>query len=113
MKRISKGFVFLFSVLLLANNVFAVTVATNIDGVVIKELQCHVGKYYGNLVNRTDKPLGLFDIAAKTFDKDGDPVGDCKIRLGGIDANSGMSIKLGECNCPYMKSVVFTITVDK
>ena len=109
MQKILKSFVFLFSVLLLANNVFAATVATNIDGVVIKVLRC-IGSsiYSGSLVNRTDKPLRNITIAAKTFDRDGDPVGDCAIQKS-IGANSGDSLLMEGCNCEYSRSVVITI----
>ena len=108
MKKILKGFVFLFSVLLLANNVFADTVTTNVAGVVVKNLNCVVGSYYGNLVNRSSKSFQNILFSAKSFDNDGDPIGNCEIRKS-IPANSGGDFTMRDCNCLYSESVVFTI----
>jgi len=50
-------FVTLVSVLLFSNNLFAVTVQTNIDGVIIKEFECLRFDLVGTLVNRTNQSL--------------------------------------------------------
>jgi hypothetical protein len=105
----SSTILFLFLGLSFSNNVFAKTLETNIDGVVIKEFRCSFGNYFGNIVNRTRVPLKNVSVVIKSFDIDGDPIGSCRKNAVSLDAESGDSIYLGNCNCTYAKSTVITI----
>ena len=75
---------------------------------VIKDFECTLDTYSGDIVNRTDKPLKTVTIAVKSFDNDGDPIGGC-VKTKTIGANSGDRIYFRHCNCRNAKSVVITI----
>tara|TARA_X000000368_G_scaffold316774_1_gene254147 strand:- start:59 stop:388 length:330 start_codon:yes stop_codon:yes gene_type:complete len=95
----------------LSGNVFSKTLETNIDGVVIKDIDC---SYYcrGTIVNRKNINLGNISVNIKLFDKDNDPIGSCNslIRLG---ANSGTGFLADNCNGRNAKKISINVEANK
>ena len=83
------------------------TVATNLQGVVIKELRCSSRDYFGNVVNRSKQRV-KGTMFLKVSDKDGDPVGSCSSSID-LGPESGDSFYAASCNCYYAESVEITI----
>jgi len=89
--------------LLFANNLYAQTIETNIQGIVIKDYKCSVNRWVeGNLVNRNaDSFVGV--IRVKIIDKENDILwqGVEKIAVGGQNGRSfTVAVSVGTCLSP-------------
>ena len=91
----------------LSGNVFSKTLETNIDGVVIKDLECY-SFCTGTIVNRTNINLGVARIELKLFDKDNDPIGSCNSLIA-LGANSGTGFTAYGCNGSNAKKVTIDV----
>jgi len=86
-----------------SSNLYAQTIETNIQGIVIKDYKCTVYRWVeGNLVNRNgDSFVGV--IRVKIIDKENDILwqGVEKISVGGQNGRSfSVEVKVGTCLAP-------------
>lgn len=99
-----------FSLLLLSTPVFAETVKTDVDGLVIKDLRCgsFSDDFFGNIVNRSEKRIDR-TVKITVYDSDGDPIGSCSSSVN-LEANSGDRFMFRYCNCLGSRDIKVKIT---
>ena len=105
-----KSFFGFFSLLLLSTPLFAETVKTDVEGLVIKNFECGFtgDHFFGNIVNRSNKRIDK-TVIIKVYDSDGDPIGSCSSSVK-LEANSGNRFSASSCNCLGNKNIKVKIT---
>jgi len=94
-------------------NPFPAVIDTNVSGLVVKDLVCTRGAYYGRWVNRNDNSLHYRSITIEGFDRDGDRIGDCgdeyPRKMEKMDGKSSGNFRI-PCSCSFSTTVNFIIS---
>jgi len=80
----------------LSENILAKTLETNIEGIVIKGMNCYYSICEGTIINRTNDNLKNIGVTLNLFDRDDDPIGQCYVSVYLAD-NSGKGFT-AKCN---------------